>query len=98
MNRSVWFLICALFGLVLLAFGLSIPEHLRAVDARILHRAGIDTLTLINDGLGMVAEKKLGAAQLILQAARQKQLTNEEKLTLAVEDLARQHPGWVAWG
>jgi hypothetical protein len=98
MNRSVLFVICAVLGLAMLVSGLSVPEHLRAVDARILQRAGKDTPGLTSDGLALVAEKKLGAAQLVLQAARQKGLPEEDKLATAVDDLARQHPGWVAWG
>ena len=98
MHRSVWFLICAIFGLLLLICGLSVPAHLRAVDARILQKAGTNTPGLIADGLALVNEKKLGAAQLIAQAAQRKGFTDEERLTTAVEDLARQHPGWVAWG
>jgi hypothetical protein len=98
MNRSVSFLICAILGLAMLVCGLSVPEHLRAIDARILQRAGRDTLSLTGDGLGLVAEKRLGAAQLILHAAQQKGLPDEDKLSAAVDDLARQHPGWVAWG
>ncbi|HTL56434.1 MAG TPA: hypothetical protein VL361_12195 [Candidatus Limnocylindrales bacterium] len=98
MHRSVWFLICAIFGLLMLFCGLSLPAHLRAVDARILQTAGRNTPGLITDGLSLVNEKKLGAAQLIAQAAQKKGFLEEEKLATAVDDLARQHPGWVAWG
>src|SRR3974390_2016250 len=98
MNRSVWFLVCAILGLAMLVCGLSVPKHLRALDARVLQKAGRNTLGLTGDGLALIAEKKLGAAQLILQAARQKGLPDEEKLAFAVDDLARQHPGWVTWG
>jgi hypothetical protein len=98
MNRSVLFWVCLVLGLAMLAFGLSVPAHLRAVDARILQKAGAQTLTLTGDGLALTAEKKLGAAQLILRAARFKSLPDEEKLATAVDELARQHPGWVAWG
>ena len=98
MNRSVCFLICAILGLLLLLCGLLVPAHLRAVDVRVLQQAGQGTTTLISDGLALINDKRLGAAQLILQAAHQKGLPDEDKLTVAVDDLARQHPGWVAWG
>jgi hypothetical protein len=98
MNRSVWLLVCAVLGLTLFVCGLSVPAHLRAVDASILQKAGSNTPTLIGDGLALIGEKSLGAAQLVLQAARSKSLPDEEKLAVAVDDLARQHPGWVAWG
>src|SRR5262249_54654794 len=98
MNRSVLLLICAILGVVLLACGLSLPAHLRAVDARILQKAGNNTPSLTGDGLALVADKKLGAAQLVLHAARSKGLADEDKLAVAVDELARQHPGWVAWG
>ena len=98
MNRSVWFLVCAILGVVMLICGLAVPAHLRALDAGILQKAGRGTTSLVNDGLALLNDKKLGAAQLVLQAARQKGLADEDRLAVAVDDLARQHPGWVAWG
>lgn len=98
MNRLVWFLACAILGLVMLACGLMIPAHLRAVDVSILQQAGRNTPTLAQDGLALVADKNLGAAQVLLQLAQEDQLPGRENLEAAVTELSRQHPGWVAWG
>jgi hypothetical protein len=98
MSRWVTSLVCAIIGLALLGLGLIIPAHLRAVDATVIQRAGDRTTGLVAHGLQLVAENQLGAAQLITQAARQERLPGREKLEFAVDELARQHPGWVAWG
>jgi len=40
MNRWVSFCVCAILGLLMLACGLLIPAHLRAVDAAVIQKAG----------------------------------------------------------
>lgn len=98
MSRWVTSLVCAIVGLVLLALALLIPAHLRAVDPTVLQNAGRRTPTLVSRGLELAAHNQLGAAQLVSQAARQQSLAGREKLESAVDELARQHPGWVVWG
>lgn len=98
MSRWVISLVCAIFGLVILVLGLIIPAHLRALDPSVLQSAGKNTPSLAMHGLGLVSENQLGAAQLLAQAARHEQLPGREKLEFAVDELARQHPGWVVWG
>jgi hypothetical protein len=61
--RWLWFLICAGLGLALLAGGLLVPMHLRAVDAGILARAGRNGPALLEQGRALAAEQRLGAAQ-----------------------------------
>lgn len=98
MNRWVWFSVCAILGLVLLACGWLVPMHLRAVEASVLQKAGRKTPTLIEQGLVLVNEKKLGAAQLLFLSAQQELLPDREKLGLAITNLAKQQPGLQVLG
>jgi hypothetical protein len=98
MSRWVTCLVCAILGLLVLAFGLIIPAHLRAVDASVIQKAGGKTPALVDRGRELVSENQLGAAQMLAQAARLENLPGHEKLEFAVDELARQHPGWVRWG
>jgi len=98
MNRWVWFLLCAILGLIMLGMGLLIPVHLRAVDARVVERAGRKTTALTEEGLRFAGEKKLGAAQLLLKAAEDEGIPNRERLREAVTNLAGTHPGFLIWG
>lgn len=98
MNRLVWFFGCIILGLATLTCGLLIPAHLRAVDSSVLQHAGVKTRSLTQDGLALVSDKRLGAAQMLLKVAQDEGVSGSEALAAAVGDLARQHPGWVAWG
>ena len=98
MSRWVTCFFCAIFGLVLVGLGLSIPAHLRAVDVTVIQQAGRHSPSLITRGLELISQNQLGAAQLLRQAARRQRLAGREKLEFAVDDLARQHPAWVVWG
>src|SRR5438045_8235168 len=98
MSRWVTSLVCAICGLVLLGFGLVIPAHLRALDVAVLQKAGRNSQGLSARGLQLVSENQLGAARLLAEVCRQERLPGREKLEFAVEELARQHPGWVVWG
>jgi len=83
MSRWVTSLACTILGLVMLAFGLIIPAHLRAVDDAVIQKAGKSTPTLVFRGQELVSDNQLGAAQLLAQAARQERLPNREKLEFA---------------
>jgi hypothetical protein len=98
MNRWVWFASCTIIGLLMLACGLLIPAHLRAVDAAVLQKAGHRTPYLIETGLSLVREEKLGPAQLLLKAAQQERLLGRERLGDAVDELAKQRPALQAFG
>jgi hypothetical protein len=98
MKRWFGFVVCAILGLIMLGMGLLIPVHLRAVDARVLERAGRKTASLTQEGLRLAGEKKLGAAQLLLKAADDEEISNREQLRLAVTNLANAHPGFLIWG
>ena len=98
MKHWLWFLACVTLGLVMLVCGLLVPVHLRAVDVSVIQRAGRNTPVLIEQGLALVNENELGAAQLLLPVAQAEKLSGWEKLGLAIENSARQHPDWLVWG
>jgi hypothetical protein len=82
----------------MLICGLLVPAHLRAVDGSILRQAGRRTPSLVDRGLALVKANNLGAAELMLQAARTEALADRENLRFAVTNLALAHPGWQSWG
>lgn len=92
MRHWVWFLVCAAVGVVMVIGGLMIPAHLRAVDDTVLERAARNTPALIGQGLALAYEKKLGAAEMLSQAAKLKRIPGREKLESAVASLAQQSP------
>jgi len=98
MSRLTWFLLCAFSGALMVGDGLVVPAHLRAVDARVVQQAGRNTTDLIGQGLALVKEEKLGAAQLLLRAAQENGVRDWQRLGLAITNSAAQHPGWLVWG
>jgi hypothetical protein len=92
MSRLSWFLVCIVLGLSMLVCGLLVPAHLRAVDSSIIEKAGRNTPGVIDQALALVKNKNLGAAQLILQAAQQEQISDRQKLLVAVGTLANENP------
>jgi hypothetical protein len=97
-SRAIWFPICAISGALLAVCGLVLPAHLRAVDARVLQLAGRNTPDLLNQGLALVRQNKLGAAQLLLLAAQAEALPDRPGLGRAITNAAAQHPAWLVWG
>ncbi len=98
MRRWVCVWLCAIIGLLLLVSGWLMPVHLRAVDSAVLRRAGERTPSLVQRGLELVKEKNLGAAEMLLQTAREEGLADRGELGLAVTNLAREHPDFQVWG
>ena len=97
-NRTTRFLLCAIPGLLMLAGGLMVPAHLRAVDSGVLQSAGRNTMSLVEQGLALVKRNQLGAAQLLLQAGQAEAIPGWPELGLAMTYSATQHPGWLVWG
>ena len=97
-NRTTRFLLCAIPGLLMLAGGLLLPAHLRAVDSGVLQSAGRNTMSLVERGLAMVRVNQLGAAQLLLQAGQAEAIPGWPELGLAMTYSATQYPGWLVWG
>jgi hypothetical protein len=98
MSRKVLVWICAALGLLMLVLGWLVPAHLKAVDAKVVERAGGKTPTLVERGLALTRDNQLGAAQLLLEEARLEAVPDRENLRFAVTNLATQHPGWLTWG
>lgn len=98
MNRWIWFLVCMVLGLALVAGGLLVPAHLRATESSVLAKAGRNSPTLVEQGLTLVRDRQLGAAQMLWLATKNEWIPRREELGIAINDLARQHPAWQAWG
>src|SRR5712691_7549579 len=99
MTRSwIWVFLCTVLGVAALVCGWLVPAYLRAVDAGVLQRAGKLGPSLVEQGAQLIKENKLGAAELLLEAARQEAIPERAELGLAVTNLAAQHPGWEFWG
>jgi hypothetical protein len=98
MNRWVRIIICSVLGLILFACGLLVPVHLRAVDESVIERAGRNTPSFIDRGLALVAEKKTGAARMLLQAAQLANLPGHGTLNQAISILEEQKPELKPWG
>jgi len=97
-NRWRWFSVCAVLGLLLLFCGLRVPIYLRAVDARVVQRAGRGTPDLVGQGRALVNESDLGTAKLFLQAAQAERISGWENLGIALTNAIRVRPDGVAWG
>jgi len=97
-RRWIWVFLCAVVGLAALFCGWLVPAYLRAVPADVLQRAGNGGPSLVERGSQLIKENKLGAAELLLEAARQEAIPERGELGLAVTNLAAHHPGWEIWG
>ncbi len=96
--RWLWFLVCSVLGLALLAGGLLVPMHLRAVDAGILARASRNGPALLEQGRILAGEQRLGAAQMLMQAARLEAFPGWDRLEETVTAQTRQNPSALTWG
>jgi hypothetical protein len=96
--RGAYFLICLLAGLGLLAGGWLVPAHLRAFDDAMVESSGQSNPSLLNDGQTLFAAEKLGALQLLLQAAAMENIPGGDRLGGALTNLSRQYPALRFWG
>src|ERR1044071_9135502 len=99
-RRWSWILVflCAVLSLAALFCGWLVPAFLRAVPADVLQRAGKGTPSLVDEGTQLIKENKLGAAEMLLEAARHESIPERAELGLAVTNLATQHAAWEMWG
>lgn len=98
MSRWLWVWICAFLGLAMLGSGLLVPAHLRAVNAGVIALAGRSTPSLPDQGLALLSQNHLGAADLLFRAAQQGNVPGRGQFGAALTNLARQHPAWQVWG
>ena len=89
---------CAILGLAMLGCGLLLPAYLRAVDVSAIERAGRNTPTLLQVGQSLTEAQRLGAAQMLMLAARAAGVSGSDRLGAEITDLARQNPAALAWG
>jgi hypothetical protein len=97
-NRWTWFVICLVFGLLLLVCGWLMPVHLRAVEAPVLKQAGRRTATLTSRGTDLLRAGHLGAAEMFLRVPVRLTKREVETFADAVDTTARQFPVDEAWG
>jgi hypothetical protein len=96
--RWVCFLSCAAVGVAALACGLLVPAHLRALDAGVLQLARRGGPLLLEQGGTLAGEKKLGAAQILMAAARATGMPGWDRLGTTVTNLSQQNPAALFWG
>lgn len=92
MKRLLWLISFVGVGLVLIAFGLTIPAHLRALDARAVLRHSPGSPSVIDEGLSLTSRGKVGPAMLLLKAAQQQNFPEANRLASEVEKFSRSHP------
>lgn len=98
MRRTIIFSVCVILGLGALSFGLLMPAHLRAVDVSVIERAGLNAPALVDRGIALVSERKLGAARLLLDTAKREGLSGHERLGFALTNLAARQPDLLLFG
>ena len=98
MNRVVWFIICTLVGLELIAWGLLVPVHIRAMDTKVLELRGGQGPSLAGEGMALVNLEKPGPARLFLQAAEQAGALGQDRLATAVGSFEAAQPKLRVWG
>jgi hypothetical protein len=96
--KVIGFIFLAAVGLVLIALGLTVPAHLRAIDARIVLREQPDNPSVVDEGLAAVSQGKLGPAILLLQAAQQERMPETARLQSEVERVIRNSPADLRLG
>jgi hypothetical protein len=81
-----WLLIafCIADAALLLLCGWLVPIHLCAVDVAVIQRAGEESPSVVDRGLDLAQKGRPAAAELLLQAAKNQNLSGVEKLSRAV--------------
>ncbi len=98
MSRWVWFFLSAVFGLAMLACGLAMPVHLRAVDTSVLKKAGATSKPLVERIQSLLNDEQLGVADLLAQTAKHEAILGADSLSTAVAGLGAQKPSLLLWG
>ncbi len=98
MKRWFWFCFCAALAALMLLLGWLMPAYVHAIDAGVLERAGAKTQSLVKRGLELLGQGKLGAAQLVSEAATQAEVPGREKLSQTLANAAALEPAAMVWG
>ncbi len=91
MTRTLRCLTALGSGLVLVALGVVVPAHFRAVDARVIVAAR-NAPSLLEAGLALANQGKPGPARMLLRAAQREQVPDAPKLQAALDASAQAHP------
>src|SRR3954468_19668453 len=98
MKRLFWLISFVAVGLVLIAFGLTVPAHLRALDARAVLRHSTGNLSVIGEGLSLISHGKIGPAVLLLKAAQRENLPEANRLASEIGKFSASHPNDLLLG
>ncbi len=90
--------VCVVLALVLLGVGLLVPVHLRAVDAGVLLSAGRAGDSVLKRGDALMNLGRLGAAQMLAEAAHQAAMPGWDRLAAAVTNGTTQNSAALFWG
>ena len=85
-------------GLVLIVLAWMIPVNLKSVTPALLRAAGENTPRVAAFGQQRLDSEKLGAARLVLEAARLVGDPGAPALERAILDTEARRPEWVPWG
>jgi hypothetical protein len=85
-------------GLVLIVLAWMAPVNLKSVTPALLDAAGKNTPHVAAFGQQRLDSEKLGAASLILEAARLVDDPGAPALKHSIRDIAARRPEWVPWG
>ncbi len=83
---------------MLLAGGLMIPAHLRALDISVVQAAGRQGDSLLDRGKALATTGRLGAAQLYAPAARMAEISGWDRFGETLTNLTRSAPSMAFWG
>ena len=97
-SRWLWFWLCIILALMLLAGGLLVPAHLRALDSSVVQAAGRSGVSLLDRGKTLAATGRLGAAQLYAPAARLAEIPGWDRFGEMLTNLVRSTPSMAFWG
>lgn len=92
MKRWDAIFICAFAAAAFFAVGLFVPAHLRAVDQRIIERAGTGSFTLTACGIALARENNPDCAEMILRAAREQNLPESNQIAAAISEAWKTAP------
>ncbi len=91
MKRWDAVLICAFAATAFFAGGICLPAHIRAVDQRVIARAGKDSFTLPACGIVLARQGNLDAARMILQSTHEQNISGADQLEATIADTAKKN-------
>src|SRR5690606_19658074 len=90
--------VLVVLGLAIAVGAWLLPVNLKSMSPALLQAAGEGTPTLAAYGRDLVEVEKIGAAALVLDAARATEDPGAPELATALDQFAARQPGLMAWG